>query len=95
MRLPKIILNAGEVEAILNVPDLATAEGVKFRAILETLYSTGVRRQELCNLCLGDVDHDRGLLRIDQGKGSKDRYVPTAASRVPGLPRQRFQCFFQ
>jgi integrase/recombinase XerD len=75
-RLPKTILNAGEVEAIMNVPDLETASGIKMRAILETLYSTGIRRQELCNLSLGDVDYDRGLVRIEQGKGHKDRYVP-------------------
>jgi integrase/recombinase XerD len=65
-RLPKIILNAREVEAIMNVPDLETASGIKMRAILETLYSTGIRRQELCNLSLGDVDYDRGLVRIEK-----------------------------
>ena len=76
VRLPKIILNAAEVEAILNVPDLSTPMGIRDRAILETLYSTGIRRQELCNLRLGDLDYDRGLVRIEQGKGHKDRYVP-------------------
>ena len=75
VRLPKIILNAAEVEAILNVPDLSTPMGIRDRAILETLYSTGIRRQELCNLRLGDLDYDRGLVRIEQGKGHKDRYV--------------------
>lgn len=75
-RLPKVILNASEVEAIMNVPDLETPGGVKLRAILETLYSSGIRRQELCNLSLGDVDYDRGLLRIEQGKGHKDRFSP-------------------
>jgi len=76
VRLPKVILNAAEVEAVMNVPDLATPAGVKMRAILETLYSSGIRRQELCNLNLGDVDYDRGLLRIEQGKGHKDRFSP-------------------
>lgn len=87
VRLPKIILNAGEVEAILNVPDLESAEGIKFRAILETLYSTGIRRQELCNLSLGDVDYDRGLLRIEQGKGHKDRYVPIGERAVQWIEK--------
>lgn len=75
-RLPKVILNASEVEAIMNVPDLATADGVKYRAILETLYSSGIRRAELCWLDLGDVDYDRGLVRVEQGKGNKDRFSP-------------------
>lgn len=75
-RLPKTILSASEVEAVMSVPDVETPDGVKFRAILETLYSTGIRRAELCGLSLGDVDYDRGLARIEQGKGHKDRFVP-------------------
>ncbi|MDD5198416.1 MAG: tyrosine-type recombinase/integrase [Terrimicrobiaceae bacterium] len=75
-RLPKIILSASEVEAIMNVPDVEIPDGIKFRAILETLYSTGIRRAELCGLSLGDLDYDRGLARIEQGKGHKDRFVP-------------------
>jgi integrase/recombinase XerD len=75
-RLPKVILSAHEVEAIMNVPDIALPDGVKFRAILETLYSSGLRRAELCHLNLGDVDFDRGLVRVEQGKGHKDRFSP-------------------
>ena len=75
-RLPKVILSASEVETIMNVPDLDTPGGVKMRAILETFYSSGIRRQELCNLNLGDVDYDRELVRIEQGKGHKDRFSP-------------------
>ena len=40
----------------MNVPDLETPLGIKDRAMLETLYSTGIRREELCNLDIGDVD---------------------------------------
>jgi integrase/recombinase XerD len=87
VRLPKIILNAAEVEAILNVPDLSTPMGVRDRAILETLYSTGIRRQELCNLSLGDIDYDRGLVRIEQGKGHKDRYVPIGDRAVQWIEK--------
>jgi len=76
LRLPKNILNAHEVESIMNVPDLSEPMGLRNRAILETLYSTGIRRQELCMLDQGDIDHDRGILRVEQGKGKKDRYVP-------------------
>jgi len=75
-RLPKAILSVSEMERILRVPDLLRPEGIRNRAILETFYSSGIRRQELCNLCLSDIDDGRGLIRIEQGKGKKDRYVP-------------------
>lgn len=75
-RLPKAVLSASEVEAVMNVPDLDTPLGIRDRAILEVFYSTGIRRQELCRLNQGDLDVDRGLVRIEQGKGKKDRYAP-------------------
>jgi integrase/recombinase XerD len=75
-RLPKAVLSAGEVETVMNVPDLNTPMGIRDRAILEVLYSTGIRRQELCRLDKGDLDFDRGLARVEQGKGKKDRYAP-------------------
>jgi integrase/recombinase XerD len=75
-RLPKTVLNAGEVETILQVPDVAEPTGLRDRAILETLYSTGIRRAELCGLNLEHIDCDRGLLQIVQGKGKKDRFAP-------------------
>jgi len=75
-RLPRAILSKAEVEIVMNIPDITTAEGLRDRAALEVLYSTGIRRAELCNLNIGDVDVSRGLVRIEQGKGKKDRYVP-------------------
>ena len=75
-RLPKAVLSVREVETIMNVPDLETPMGIKNRAILEVFYSTGIRRKELCNVELGHIDFDRGLLRVEQGKGKKDRFVP-------------------
>lgn len=75
-RLPKEILTHEQVEAILNIPNVRDALGLRDRAILETLYSTGIRRQEMCNLVIGDVQIDRGMVRVEQGKGRKDRYVP-------------------
>jgi len=75
-RLPKTVLSHAEIEAIMNVPDLSTPLGIKDRAMLETLYSTGIRREELCNLDKGDIDFDREVVRVSQGKGKKDRYVP-------------------
>jgi integrase/recombinase XerD len=75
-RLPKTLLSVAQVEDILAQPDLATPQGVRNRAILETLYSTGLRRSELVNLAVHDVDLDRGTVRVRRGKGGKDRYVP-------------------
>jgi integrase/recombinase XerD len=86
-RLPKTILSAKEVEKILRKPDRSRPDGIRDRAILETFYSSGIRRQELCNLCLGDVDDGRGLLRIEQGKGKKDRYVPIGRRALRWIKR--------
>ena len=82
LRLPKSVLSASEVETVMNVPDIATPLGVRDRAILEVLYSTGIRRSELCHLNRGDLDFDRGVVRIEQGKGNKDRYVPIGERAV-------------
>ena len=75
-RLPKHVLTMSEAEQVLNLPDLETSLGVRDRAILETLYSTGMRRMELVNLKLLDLDVDRGTVMIRQGKGKKDRMIP-------------------
>ncbi len=75
-RLPKAVLSHSEVEAVMNVPDLETSLGLRDRAIVEVLYSTGIRREELCNLNKADIDFDRGVVRVVQGKGRKDRYAP-------------------
>ena len=75
-RLPKAVLSEREAEAILNQPDLNTHVGIRDRAILETFYSTGIRRTELTNLGIQDIDADRGVLTVRQGKGKKDRVIP-------------------
>jgi integrase/recombinase XerD len=76
LRLPKSILTAQEAEAVLAVPDVGTPVGLRDRAILETLYSTGMRRMELVHLKLFDVDGERGTVMIREGKGRKDRLIP-------------------
>lgn len=75
-RLPKAILSIEEVETVLGRPDISTPLGIRDRALLETLYSTGMRRQELCNLRLFDVDLEGQSVTIRQGKGKKDRMIP-------------------
>jgi integrase/recombinase XerD len=61
---------------VLIQPDLETEKGLRDRALLEVLYSTGIRRQEVINLCLQDINTASGVLFIRQGKGKKDRFVP-------------------
>jgi integrase/recombinase XerD len=75
-RLPKHILTAQEVEQILNQTALHGDLGIRDRAIIETLYSTGIRRAELINLKLYDVDTRNGTLMVREGKGKKDRMLP-------------------
>ena len=75
-QLPKVILSIAQVESILAQPDTTTLMGLRNRAILETLYSTGIRRSELMQLTLFDVDPIRGTLMVRQGKGRKDRFIP-------------------
>jgi integrase/recombinase XerD len=75
-RLPKHILSAEEAERVLNVADVTSALGIRDRAILETFYSTGVRRTEMTDLHVHDLDWDRGTLMVRQGKGKRDRLIP-------------------
>jgi len=70
-RLPKHILSSDEAERILNVPDTQTPTGIRDRAMLETLYSTGMRRMELIGLSWSAIDYERGTVMIRQGKGKK------------------------
>jgi integrase/recombinase XerD len=76
LRLPRAILSAREAEMILALPKVGEVLGLRDRAILETLYSTGMRRMELVNLKVYDIDRERGTVMIRQGKGRKDRLIP-------------------
>jgi integrase/recombinase XerD len=75
-QLPKVLLSVADVEHVLAQPDVETPMGLRNRAMLETLYSTGIRRLELSRLKLYDVDTEHGTLMVRQGKGRKDRLVP-------------------
>ncbi|MEM1157907.1 MAG: tyrosine-type recombinase/integrase, partial [Verrucomicrobiota bacterium] len=86
-RLPKTILSHEEVEAVMNVPNTKKPMGIRNRAILEFLYSTGVRRTELCMLDVQDVDFDRSVVRVEQGKGHKDRYTPIGERALKWLEK--------
>ncbi len=75
-RLPRAVLSVSEAERVLAQPDVTTALGLRDRAILEVLYSTGLRRHELIGLDGTDVNVERGLVFVREGKGKKDRLVP-------------------
>ncbi|MES9903778.1 MAG: site-specific tyrosine recombinase XerC, partial [Sedimenticola sp.] len=75
-RLPRDILSVSEVETILATPDHETPSGLRDRAILETLYSTGLRRMELPALKVYDIDQHRAIVMVREGKGRRDRVIP-------------------
>lgn len=75
-RLPREILTPEEVETILCQPDTRNIAGIRDRALLETLYATGIRRAELSALDVSDINAQRGTLFVNQGKGRKDRVIP-------------------
>lgn len=74
--LPRALLSVEDIEAILReaVPD--TVSGLRDRAMLELLYSTGLRRTEVTRLAIYDVNLNRRLVFVREGKGKKDRMVP-------------------
>ena len=73
-RLPKI-LDLSEIEAIMSMIDIGTNKGIRDRAIIETLYSTGVRVSELISMEMNNVYFQHNVIRVF-GKGSKERIVP-------------------
>ncbi|NJM78795.1 MAG: site-specific tyrosine recombinase XerD [Flavobacterium sp.] len=68
-------LSIEEIDALINAIDLSTFEGERNRAILETLYSCGLRVSELVSLKISDLFFDEGFVKIT-GKGNKQRFVP-------------------
>ncbi len=82
-RLPKA-MTVEEVEKLLATPDDSTTLGARDRAILETLYSTGIRVSELVDLSRGDMD-DLGESLTVRGKGKKERVVPLGSHAMAAL----------
>lgn len=90
-RLPKHVLSVDEAERVLAQPDLREPLGVRDRAILEVLYSTGIRRVEVIGLSLYALDAERGTLLIRQGKGKKDRMVPIGERAIAWLEKYLYE----
>lgn len=78
-KLP-VVLSKPEVKQLLSTPKL-----LKHRVLLATLYGCGLRCAEVRNLKLPDLDFDRRMLHVRQGKGGKDRYVPLSELLIRGL----------
>ncbi|MEA4917370.1 site-specific tyrosine recombinase XerD [Proteiniphilum sp.] len=74
LKLP-VVLSVEEIDLLLSAIDLSTAEGTRNYAIIETLYSCGLRISELTNLRFSNLFFKEGFIRVE-GKGSKQRLVP-------------------
>lgn len=83
--LPKS-LSEEEVEALLNAPEVAQLLGLRDRAMLETLYATGLRVSELVKLKVSEVSLDMGVVRV-MGKGGKERLVPLGEEALDWIRR--------
>ncbi len=85
--LPKDVLTSAEVRRIMAIPKIHLNRGLKNRAIMETFYSTGIRRSELTRLTLSDFMPKQKTLRIAEGKMGKTRLVPIGADAITWINR--------
>lgn len=79
-------LSTDEIGKLLGAPPAEKKQGLRDRAILETLYSAGLRVSELVGLCDGDLDFAQGILRV-RGKGRKERLAPLGSYAVRALKK--------
>ena len=84
-KLPHVLSNA-EIGKLLLAPSSLNEAGLRDRAILETMYSAGLRVSELVTLRDGDLDFDQGLIRV-QGKGRKERLSPLGSYAIKAIKR--------
>lgn len=82
-RLPKAI-SVDDVERLLSAPDTGSLLGSRDRAMLETLYSTGIRVSELVGINIGDID-EAGQALVVRGKGRKERIVPLGSHAITAI----------
>ncbi|HIZ91824.1 MAG TPA: site-specific tyrosine recombinase XerD [Candidatus Bacteroides merdavium] len=79
-KLPEV-LTVEEIDSIISTVDMSKSEGQRNRAILETLYSCGLRVSELCALKLSDLYFEEGFIKVT-GKGNKQRLVPISPRAI-------------
>lgn len=75
-------LTPDEVDRLLDAPSRHSAQGLRDRALLELMYSSGLRVSELCALQLQQLDFDEAYLRVEAGKRNKDRVVPVGRAAL-------------
>jgi len=83
--LPRDVPDPKEMGKLLDQPNLGLMTGIRDRAVLEVFYSTGIRLEELCGLTVFDADLQGGMLRVNNGKGGKDRVVPMGRHAVKSV----------
>ena len=87
-RLPsrlRVVLTRAEVGRLLAAPDTRTPQGLRDRAILETLYATGIRASELASLLVEHVDTEERVLFVSRGKGMRDRRLPLTRAAAAAI----------
>jgi len=84
--LPEV-LTPEELATVFAAVDVATPEGLRERTAMELMYSTGLRRAEVVALTLSDVDAQRGVVHVIEGKGRRDRFVPIGKRALAWLER--------
>ena len=94
-KLP-IVLSQEQIESLLEAPDMSKDSGIRDRAMLETMYASGLRVSELCNLKLSEISLQQKIIKVMHGKGNKQRSVPISSFALEYLekylegPRKRF-----
>ena len=78
-------LSPEEVDRLLEAPSRHSAQGLRDRAFLELMYSSGLRVSELCNLMLQDIDMEDAFIRVQAGKRGKDRLVPVGRKALEAV----------
>lgn len=86
LKLPKV-LSREDVEKMLKVPNVKCPTGLRNRVALQVMYRAGLRVSEVVNLSIDDLDLKKGYIYVQQGKNSKDRYVPIDEETVTWLKR--------
>ena len=80
-------LSVTQIESLLNQPDVSTAQGLRDRALLEVIYSAGLRISEALDLEIRDVNFEEGFIHVRNGKGGKARTVPVGATALQWMTR--------
>lgn len=85
-RVPRFV-SAQQIESLLSQPDIAKPCGLRDRAVMEVLYSAGLRISEALGIEIGDIDYEQGFVYVRAGKGGTPRNIPIGATAVMWIRR--------